>query len=161
MTDALPVEVKTWPAFTAVGIKYRGDNANQEIGDLWDVFVPRIPEVPNPVESDEAYGLMDNFELNEEGKTQAFDYLACLPVTAVGDLPDGMESWMVPEGLYVAVTVPFASIMSGFDHLHSVWLPASEYVYDLSRPEFEYYPPEFDPRKEGVVIQVCMPIKPK
>jgi predicted transcriptional regulator YdeE len=156
----MKVEFKTWPAFTSVGLKQRA-SGGERLGELWGRFVPRMGEVPHQTGSDEAYGLMDNFELDKDGNTLGFDYLAALPVTEVDELPESMESWVVPEGFYAALTVRFGELMDGFDYLAHTWLPESGYEYNFDLPEIEYYPPGFNPDDERATVEILMPVREK
>ncbi|MGC1121768.1 MAG: GyrI-like domain-containing protein [Candidatus Methanofastidiosia archaeon] len=84
-------EIKSKPAFTVVGIKYRGKNENNEIPQLWFKLGPRINEIKHRVGS--AYGVMDNYD-EESGK---FDYIAGIEVDSSADIPEGMVSIDVPN----------------------------------------------------------------
>ena len=50
------------PAFTVVGMYYRGTNQNNEIPQLWRQFGPRVVEIKNMTKENISYGVMDNFD---------------------------------------------------------------------------------------------------
>jgi len=85
-------------AFTIVGLKHFGNNANNEIHGLWNNFGPRMHEVSNRVNMEIAYGY-DTWtdQINTDGK---FTYFACVQVADDSCVPDGMEIIHVPANKY-------------------------------------------------------------
>ena len=81
-----PVKYETLPAFKVMGMKYRGNNANQEIAQMWGALNPRYNEIP-VVKDSCAYGLCYTIENSEDG---SFEYVAGFEVTRADDLPEGM-----------------------------------------------------------------------
>jgi AraC family transcriptional regulator len=129
-------KILTVPAFTAVGMKYRGKNVNNEIPRWWDeVFLPRVDEIKHrtPI----GYGIMGNYD----AATGEFDYLAAFGVDRVEEIPQGMERWDVPEGKYAAFPTTLTTLGKTIPQIEE-WLPQSGYQRDM-RWEFELYPADF------------------
>ena len=103
-------KIVTKPAFTVVGMKYRGRNEQNEIPQLWERFMPRAQEVTPKANPRQYYGVMDNFD----EKTREFDYLAGFEVDGASKVPSGMESWQVPEQTYAVFPCNLKSIKEAF-----------------------------------------------
>ncbi|HCB47971.1 MAG TPA: hypothetical protein DEP47_00200 [Chloroflexi bacterium] len=143
------------PTFTIVGMKYRGKPEGDEIPDLWREFNPRIREIKYLTPSDESYGVMDNYD----EKTGQFDYVSAVEVSKVVDVPEGMMSWDIPANKYATLEFEFSEIRQAFDNIYR-WIPESGNER-APGPEFEYYPPEFDPDDPDSRMQIYIPIKLK
>ncbi|MBN1285993.1 MAG: AraC family transcriptional regulator [Anaerolineae bacterium] len=125
----------TKPAFTAVGMKYRGKNATKmEIPQLWEAFIPRKDEIKHLSTPQISYGVMDNYD----PATGDFDYLAGFGVDRAEDVPQGMMRWDVPEQRYAVFACNLRTIHQVFDFIYSQWLPQSSYQR-AEGPEFELY----------------------
>ena len=129
-------KILTVPAFTAIGMKYRGKNDNNEIPKWWNVFLPRMEEIKHRTAI--AYGLMGNYD----PATGEFDYIAAFGVERVNEIPQGMERWDVPEGKYAAFSTTLTTLHKVHQHIYQEWFPQSGYQHDM-RPEFELYPADF------------------
>jgi AraC family transcriptional regulator len=140
------------PAFTAVGIKYRGKNEHNEIPALWDnQFLPRVEEIQHRLTPPASYGIMDNYD----SASGEFDYLAGVEVDDATGVPPGMISWHVPAQTYAVFTTKLATLMATFDQIHA-WLPSSGYQR-ADGPEFELYDENF--MGDDSDMYVCIPIK--
>lgn len=153
--------IETYPAFTAVGMKVRykmgsHEGGNPKIEQLWDRFVPKMGAVPNAAPQHTSYGVMGNYD----HATQEFDYMACVAVTTVGDLPEGMEAWSVPEQTYAVFTTPLKTIGKAFAEIYQTALPASDYVRG-DGPEFELYDENFKPDQGKTDLSIWIPVKPR
>jgi AraC family transcriptional regulator len=141
------------PAFTAIGMKYRGQNLNREIPKLWDAFGPRTVEIPHLATPPVAYGIQGNFD----SATGEFDYLAGRGVTAVDSLPEGMVSWHVPEGYYAVFPAKLTDDLRALYHdIYTQWLPTSGYQ-DTEAPYFEYYDEHF--QGDDSTFYIYIPVK--
>ena len=132
------VRMEKVPGFTAIGIKYRGKNEQNEVPQLWETFVPRMGEIGGRVDMEVTYGVMDNFD-RESG---AFDYIACVEVEPEVDPPEGMVRHIVPDQTYAVFQCTLPNIHDAYRHAYREWLPTSDYERSIG-PEFELYGPEF------------------
>jgi AraC family transcriptional regulator len=92
----------------------------------------------------------------------AFEKWAAVEVPNFDEVPDGMETYILPAGLY-AVFVHRGGPATGaatFQYIFGTWLPASEFIVD-NRPHFELLGAKYkndDPASEE---EICIPIRPK
>jgi AraC family transcriptional regulator len=143
------------PAFSVVGLKYRGKNATkQEIPHLWDRFIPREGEIQHRAEPHLAYGVMGNYDAT----TGDFDYLAGFGVNSVQDLPSDMDHWDVPAQHYAVFNTTLAAIHQTFDHIYRTWLPQSGYEH-ANGPAFELYDETFEQAERPLFIYI--PVRAK
>lgn len=141
------------PTFTVVGMKFRGKPEGGEIPALWREFNPRVREIRYLSESDNFYGVMDNYD----EKTGQFDYVSAAEVSKVVDVPEGMMSWDVPANKYAMLEFKFSEIRQAFQNIYR-WIPDSGNER-APGPEFEYYPSEFNPDNPDSMMQIYIPIK--
>lgn len=142
------------PAFTVVGVKYRGKNENNEIPQMWSEFGPRMNEIKHKRNPHVAYGVMGNFD----GDTGEFDYVAGFEVTSAAELPEGMVSWEVPEQNYAVFTCTLPTLHDTFHYIYETWLPQSG-CQRAEGPEFELYDKSFDPQDKSSEMYVYIPIQ--
>lgn len=144
-------EIKSKPAFTAVGMKYRGKNENNEVPQLWGEFGPRMNEIKHIVGP--AYGVMDNYD----EKSGEFDYVAGFEVDSTADIPAGMVSVDVPEQTYAVFTCTLPTLLEAFKYAYKTWLPQSGYNR-ADGPEFELYDENFNPEDETSKMYIYIPV---
>jgi predicted transcriptional regulator YdeE/DNA-binding transcriptional MerR regulator len=142
--------------FYVVGVPYLGKNEHGEIGQMWQEFLPRIPEVqhltPGPNIS---YGICLP---NAEGLV---DYIAALPVTELVDLPQGMVGKEVPPQTYVVFEAQgIEDIGPTYHRILNDWMPGSGYQ-PVEGPDFELYPETFDSSDPDSIIYIYFPIQKK
>ena len=142
------------PAFTVVGMKYRGKNENNEIAQMWQAFGPRMGEVQHKVAPQIAYGVCSTFD-EQSGE---FDYVAGFEVDSTAGILEGMVSWEVPEGKYAVFTCTLTTIGEAYKYAFETWLPQSGHQR-ADRPDFELYDEEFDPSVPDSEMFVYIPIE--
>ncbi len=147
-------KISNRPAFTVVGMKYRGKNENKEIPQLWQKFKPRMDEVKHKVNPHVCYGVMDNFDM----KSGEFDYVAGFEVKSTADVPEDMVCWEVPEQTYAVFPCTLPNIVEAFRHVCKEWLPQSGYQR-TDGPEFELYDENFQPDEGKLDMYIYIPIK--
>jgi AraC family transcriptional regulator len=143
----------TRPAFTVVGLKYRGKNEEGEIPRLWGKLMERFDEIKGGVKASNSYGVTGNFD-QERG---VFDYLAGFEIRSGSESPEGMETWRLPEQTYAIFPTTLPSLMETFDKITNVWLPESGYRR-AEGPEFEFYDESFDPQDENSRLYLYIPV---
>ncbi len=148
-------------SFKAVGMKYLGKNENNEISQLWDRFVPRIPEIRHlsAAMGEASFGLC--YTLVDPSEPGEFSYIAALPVDQLADIPEGMVGVEVPAQTYaVAESHGLGEIGQTYDFLIKKWLPTSPYEAGKG-PDFELYPMEFISEDPHSTFYIYYPIVPK
>jgi AraC family transcriptional regulator len=120
---------------------------------LWQRFGAHLGHIPNEVR-DVAYGACYNFD--SEG---FYDYMACVEVTAVRDLPSGFKTLNVPAEQYAVFKhrEHVAGIRETFAAIWSSWLPNSQYKA-IEGVTLERYGPEFDPRTGMGGLEIWVPV---
>jgi AraC family transcriptional regulator len=156
-------KIRELDSFRVVGLRRRFDHeTRREIPALWDRFIPRIAEVRHTRADGITYGIV----LNVDSRTGEFDYIAGIGVERAEDLPQGMESEIVPHQRYAVFTHvlggrPLNDEMSELlAWIWGTWLPASPYA-PATGAELERYPADFDPSRAGCSIEICIPIRPR
>lgn len=148
--------------FKVIGMKYVGKNQFGEISQLWMDFNPRISEIhnlsPDPDFGDVAFGLCSCVQGAEPG---VFEYLACLPVSSIEEVPEGMVGKVVPEQAYVMVEAKgIKEIGSAYEFILKKWFPSSGYSAG-DGPDFELYPEDFDIQNPESPVLIFFPVKKK
>jgi AraC family transcriptional regulator len=149
----MEVKIVTMPAFTVVGMEYRGKNEKDEIPQLWAKVNPRMSEIKHPTEGCRAYGVCG--ESDEDG---SFRYVAGLEVEKAEDVPSGMTSWEVPEQQYAVFPCTLPTIGQAYEYAFQTWLPQSDYKR-ADGPDFELYDEEFEVGVEGSPMYIYVPIE--
>ena len=146
-------KIVSLPAFTVVGLKYRGKNEQNEIPQLWGQFVPCIGEIQHRTTDLATYGVMSNYD----EATGEFDYVASLTVERAADLPAGMVGVEVPAARYAVLDCTLPTIGAAYEQIRA-WVDRSEYER-APTPDFEYYGPGFSPEDPNSVMSLYLPIK--
>lgn len=153
ISELVEVEITNIEGFTAVGM-YCIDTNPEEVMALWEEFVPRIIEIPGVQMDDDAYGVF--LAYNEA--SGEFSYLACVESDMSEPLPEGMAELEITGGEYAVFTFPFVLLDEIFDYAYGEWLPESAYTHGDGY-DFEYYPAEFIPSEEGILMQLYVSVK--
>lgn len=122
---------------TTLGLVYKGANTNGEIPAMWQVFNARFSELKP--KNNTCYGLcyMDPLD-------QSFAYMACAAVDTIEDIPDGMETMVIPEGKYAVFTFSdhISQIKPFWDQIYQTYLPENQLI-PLNQMSFELYDERF------------------
>lgn len=148
--------------FKVIGMRYVGKNEKGEISQMWVELNPRIKEIPNltrdPEYGDVTYGVCGWVEGAEPG---VFEYIACLPVSSIEKVPEGMVGKVVPEQTYAVMEAHgIKDIGPTYEYIIKKWLPSSDYLPG-DGPDFELYPEEFDPEDPESSLYIFFPVKKK
>lgn len=156
--------IKTIEKMKIVGMEYEGKNLNQEIGDLWGEFLPRIKEITHAKGDMNSYGICSPLEENIEeinfNETNDFKYLAGIEVTDDTVVPEGMKSWYVDHQKYAVFTHmgSVETLGDTYKAIYSTWLPESGYDVAFTY-DFELYDENFNPGEEDSKMYIYIPIK--
>lgn len=139
--------------FTVVGLKYHGENENNEIPQMWQELGPRTGEIAHMAGEDAAYGISANMD-----ETGAFDYVAGFEVSSIEDVPEGMVAFQVPGGKYAVFRTTLPKIGETFQNAHRSWLPQAG-LQPTGGPEFELYDEQFNPQDPTSEFDLYIPVK--
>lgn len=145
-----------------VGKRLKMSFANYRIGELWKSFTPRRKEITNTVNGDLfSLAVYNSNHFAEFNPVNEFDRWAAVEVSNFDKVPNEMETFVVPAGLYAVFEYKGLSTdNSVFQYILGTWLPNSDYVLD-DRPHFEILGDKYknnDPTSEE---EIWIPIKKK
>lgn len=144
-----------------IGKRLEMSLANNRTGELWGSFMPRRKEIMNALSSD-----LISIQVYSEPLTlgrfdQIFEKWAGIEVSDFNAIPEGMENFILKEGLYAVFDYKGSSTdHSIFAYIFGTWLPKSDYNLD-NRPHFEILGEKYknaDPNSEE---EIWIPIKSK
>ena len=135
--------------------------SNNKTGELWRGFMPRRREIKNNLTSEMFSMQVYDRPINFTDLSQEFEKWAAVDVTDFNTIPDDMESFELPGGLYAVFLYKGLSTDTQiFRYIFGTWLPGSSYVLD-GRPHFEILGEKYrnnDPNSEE---EIWIPIMPK
>lgn len=150
-------KIMTRPAFTMVGMRYFGNNQNQEISKLWGAANQHLNKVKNVSPEWGAIGLCTTVQDAPPGE---FEYVAGLVVSKVEDLPEGFVVREVPTYKYAVFTHVGAltTLKDTYEYIYQTWLPQSGYQL-AGNIDFEYYNEDFKDFAPDSRFYIYVPIK--
>lgn len=114
--------------------------AQNRTAELWKSFMSRRKEIANSLNEElismQIYG--HDFDFSRFDPNASFEKWAAVAVSDLDFVPDGMETVVLPGGLYAVFHYKGSSAQAHipFGYIFGSWLPASEYELD-NRPHFE------------------------
>jgi AraC family transcriptional regulator len=133
--------------------------AEDKTRTLWQRFMPRKKEIEHAIDSSFLYSIQTYppaFDFNPDA---VFEKWAAVEISLAENIPEGMEHFVLPAGLYAVFHYKGSSQdTSIFDYIFKVWLPSSLYSLD-HRPHFEVLGPTYkndDPNSEE---EIWIPIQ--
>jgi len=141
------------PAFSVVGMEYRGSNENDEIKQLWGEFWPRVHEIRDINWANGSYGVCRDWPEGE-----GLDYLAAVEVDRAEQVPHDMTSWQVPENTYAVFPCTLPTLHEAYRYAFEDWLPQSGYTR-ADGPDHELYSREFDPEDPSSRMYIYIPVR--
>ena len=150
-------KIITRPAFTMVGMRYFGNNQNQEISKLWGAANQHMDKVKNVAADWGAIGLCS---MVPDAPAGEFEYVAGLVVSKVEDLPEGFVAREVPSYKYAVFTHvgALSSLKDTYEYIYQTWLPQSGYEL-AGGIDFEYYDEDFKDFAPDSRFYIYVPIK--
>lgn len=156
-------EIKTFPETKFVGYRMTMSMAYNKTAELWRSFGPRRSEITNTIGT-ELYSLQvmpEGYFSNFNPATE-FEKWAVVPVTDTENIPNGMETITVPEGLYAVFHYKGLPSEGAkfFQYIFAEWLPQSGYVVD-NRPHFEILGEKYSNTSPDSEEDIWIPIRKK
>jgi AraC family transcriptional regulator len=122
-----------------VGKNLKMSFSNDKTFELWKSFSPNRKKIQNQVNTNlfsvDIYprnNFFEQFNVNEE-----FEKWAAIEVNSFDQIPDKMETLIIPDGLYAVFHYKGkpSDAQATFQYIYGVWLPNSDYEMD-NRPYF-------------------------
>lgn len=132
--------IRNFPLSHFTGQRIRMSMAENKTILLWRNFMPRRNEITEKISNDlfSVQVFDETYSFQQFNPNAEFEKWAAVPVPENATIPDGMESLVIPAGLYAVFEykgLPAAGAKA-FQYIFGTWLPASEYELD-QRPHFE------------------------
>jgi AraC family transcriptional regulator len=136
--------------------------ADNKTGDLWKSFMARRREIVNNLTNEMiSLQVYKSTHFADFKPTNQFEKWATVEVANFDNVPNEMETFTLPDGLYAVFDYKGLSIDNSiFQYIFGNWLPTSDYDLD-DRPHFEVLGDKYknnDPTSEE---EIWIPIKPK
>lgn len=136
--------------------------ANYKVGKLWKSFMPRRKDITNNLTNDLiSLAVYKPTHFTDFKPANEFERWATVEVADFGNVPNEMETFVLPGGLYAVFDYKGLNTDNSiFQYIFGTWLPSSDYVLD-DRPHFEVLGAKYkndDPTSEE---EIWIPIKTK
>jgi AraC family transcriptional regulator len=143
-----------------IGIKCNMSFANYSIAELWKSFMPRRKEIKNAISTELiSMAIYKHSHFSSFKPTNEFEKWATAEVANFDNVPDDLETFLLPGGLYAIFQYKGSNTDNSIFHfIFNSWLPTSSYALD-DRPHFEILGEKYknnDPTSEELI---CIPIK--
>ncbi len=131
-------KIKNVAATKVIGMEYRGNNENNEIPKLWEVFMKKYTEIKTDTPQ-LMYGLCYDYE-----DTGIFTSLVGMSVNNITDIPSGMVLKEIPARDYAVFTFKdhISKIGEFWNAIYQDYLPENGLIPDFGM-SFELYDERF------------------
>jgi AraC family transcriptional regulator len=155
--------IETIMAKKLVGKRLAMSFADNQTFRLWQSFMPRRKEINNNLNT-ELISLQvypQSFDFTYPDIKTGFDKWAAVEVADFDKVPDEMETYVLPGGLYAVFDYKgLSSDYKIFQYIFETWLPGSNYTID-KRPHFEVLGEKYKNNDPASEEEIWIPIKPK
>jgi AraC family transcriptional regulator len=156
--------IKLLPEKKLAGKRMKMTLANNMTHTLWKSFMLGIKEIKNKQGSD-LYSIQvydSSFRVENFNETTLFEKWAAIEVADFSTVPNEMEAFTLPGGLYAVFKHKGAAITgpTTFKYIFGAWLPNSAYVLD-NRPHFEILGEKYKNNNPNSEEDICIPVKEK
>lgn len=145
-----------------VGKRLEMSFADYKVGELWRNFMPKRKDITNNLTNELiSMSVYKPTHFEDFKPTNKFDKWATVEVANFNNVPNEMEIFVLPSGLYAVFDYKGLNTDNSiFQYILGTWLPSSNYVLD-NRPHIEVLGDKYknnDPTSEE---EIWIPIKPK
>jgi len=156
------LRVESLPETKLVGKRLTMSLVDNKTFELWRSFMPDRKEVLNRIGtklfSMQVYN--KSLDFSQFNELVVFEKWAAVEVPEIDIIPDEMEAYTMPGGLY-AVFIhkgPHATFPKTFQYIFGTWLPDSGYTID-HREHFEIMNEGYNPVDPNGEEEIWIPIK--
>jgi len=145
-----------------VGLNIKMSLADNKTAQLWRAFGPRIKEINNKVSNDKiSMQIYDSGYHQSFSPHKIFEKWATVEVKNFDDLPYGIKTFKLEEGLYAVFDYKgLSSDPSVFEFIFFDWLPFSSYLLD-ERPHFEVLGEKYKNNDRDSEEEIWIPVVEK
>lgn len=154
-------QIELKPQKELIGQRLKMSYADYKIGSLWGRFMPRRKEIKNTVSNDLiGLTLYTKTHFSHFSPTNEFEKWATIEVSHIDQLPEGLETYSFPGGLYALFQYRGSSkdIAKFYQEIFTVWLPSSEFELD-DRPHVEVLGAQYKNNDPSSEEEIWIPIK--
>jgi AraC family transcriptional regulator len=143
-----------------IGCRCNMSFANYSIEELWKNFMPQRKEIKDAISSELiSMAIYQPSHFSNFKPTNEFEKWATVEVTNFDDVPDGLETFILPGGLYAIFQYKGLNTDNSIYHfIFNSWLPTSGYALD-NRPHIEILGEKYKNNDPGSEELICIPIK--
>ena len=154
-------KIKTFPTTKFIGKNRSFTYADYRAFELWSSFMPRRNEIQNPIGT-ELFNIQINPENFDFQPNTPYTKWAAVAVSTFQNIPDGMESLEIQEGLYAVFNYKGdqSNVAEFFKSIYTEWLPSSDYELE-NRPQFEILCEKYKNNSPEAEEEIWIPIKKK
>lgn len=158
----MQIEIKTIGQKKLAGKRLTMSLAQNKTGELWRDFMSRRGEITNNLTNELiSMQVYPAAYFAEFSPVKEFEKWAAVEVIDFNHVPAGMETCLLPGGLYVVFHYRGLSTDSSiFQFIFGRWLPGSGYVLD-DRPHFEVLGEKYKNADPDSEEEIWIPVKPK
>lgn len=132
-------KIETISEIKLIGMSSRMSLSNNKTPELWGRFMPRKKEIENNI-GVELYAMQVylSYYFKDFTPETIFEQWASVAVTDFDAVPIGMETYVVPTGLYAVFIhkgLP-SDFPTTMEYIVKKWFPKSKYTWD-NRPHFQ------------------------
>ena len=142
-----------------IGNKLKISLINNETGQLWQNFAPRIKDIKNRITTDKiSMQIYDSLYYANFNPNTEFEKWATVEVENFNDVPEGMETFTLKSGIYAVFNYKgLSSDKSIFHYIFTTWVPNSKYRLD-HRPHFEILGKKYKNNDPNSEEEIWIPI---
>lgn len=143
-----------------VGHRLTMSFADYKPGELWRRFMPERKEITNTLNNDLiSMTIYKPTHFANFHPTNEFEKWAVVEVANFDQVPDRMETFTLPGGLYAAFDYKGLNTDDSiFQYIFGTWLPNSDYDLD-DRPHFEVLGEQYRNNDPASEEEIWIPIK--
>lgn len=154
--------IKTLEEKKLIGLNVTMSLAENKTPQLWKSFMLRRNEIKHALGADLfSIQIYKSDYFTQFNPVATFEKWACIEVANSDSIPDKMETFNLPSGLYAVFFYKgLSSDKRIFEYIFSQWLPNSDYVLD-HRPHFEVLGEKYKNNDADSEEEIWIPVRLK
>lgn len=158
----MPPRIENLNEKKLIGKRLKMSLANNRTGELWASFIPTRKNILNHLTSDLiSMQVYPSTHFSDFKLTNSFEKWATVEVSDFDNVPNDLEKFIVPGGLYAVFDYKgLSNDPSIFQYIFGTWLPNSDYILD-DRPHFEILGEKYKNNDPDSEEEIWIPIRQK